>query len=130
MLTQAIRLELGTLELTNSMLLTLLELSSLPTQLSYIKLRLAIALKRKSGDRLSGLSWLNTLNAKGSHHMHIMHNIWHTLFPMDNLMEVASGRRMPNLHQMYVKMLNCINMILISWQCLKLFDTNLGKKKL
>ncbi|THG00723.1 hypothetical protein TEA_019878 [Camellia sinensis var. sinensis] len=58
---------------------------------SYIKLHLAIALKRKNGDLFNGASWLNTSNAKENHHMHIMHNTWRTLPLLGKLMEVASG---------------------------------------
>ncbi|THG04720.1 hypothetical protein TEA_013611 [Camellia sinensis var. sinensis] len=39
------------------------------------KLRLEIALKRKSGDQLNGASWLNTLNVKGNLHTHIMQRL-------------------------------------------------------
>ncbi|CAA2999242.1 hypothetical protein CDL12_24003 [Olea europaea subsp. europaea] len=53
-------------------------------------LHLAIVLNKRSGDLLNGALWQNILNAKGSHHMHIIHNTWHTLLPMDNLMGVAS----------------------------------------
>ncbi|KAJ6982002.1 hypothetical protein NC653_025186 [Populus alba x Populus x berolinensis] len=57
---------------------------------SYIKLHLAIALNQRSGVQLSTPSWPSTLNARGNRHMPIMHNIWHTSFLTDSLMEMAS----------------------------------------
>ncbi|KAK7849397.1 hypothetical protein CFP56_002970 [Quercus suber] len=56
------------------------------------KLHLAIALKWKSGVRLSIASWRNTLSGKGNRLTHIMHNTWHTFSLMVNLMEVAKRK--------------------------------------
>ncbi|KAG9155976.1 hypothetical protein Leryth_012048 [Lithospermum erythrorhizon] len=66
------------------------------TSNTYIKLHWGIVLKRKNGDRLSGVFWLSISKDKENHHMHIMRNTWHILLLRDNWMEVARSRKVPS----------------------------------